>query len=70
MIFTNDFLDDLTGDLPKGVWSVQTNYEKRNVSCRNLQWPGYFAYHRLKSGEFGSVYIGNGIKNIDVAFMI
>ena len=70
VVFSNDFLDDLSEDNPKGVWSIQTDSEKRSVNCKNLLWPGYFAFHRLESGVFGSMYMGNGIKNIDVAFMI
>ena len=70
VVFSNDFLDDLSEDEPKGVWSIQTDSEKRSVNCRNLLWPGYLGFHRLESGIFGSMYIGNGIKNIDVGFMI
>ena len=57
-------------DAPKGVWSVQMDCEKRNVNCRNLLWPGYYSYHKIKTNHFGGIYLGNGVKNIDVAFMI
>jgi radial spoke head protein 9 len=37
---------------------------------RNRLWPGYFGYHRSNSKIFGGLYIGNGIKNNDLPFMI
>ncbi len=70
VVFSNNFLDDLADDLPKGVWSIQVSHDNNSVSCRNLAWPGYYAFHKLNTGIFGSVYIGEGIKNIDLAFML
>ena len=36
---------------------------------RSLIWPGYFAFNKSNSKQFGSVYIGFGIKNMDISFM-
>jgi len=46
------------------------DHQLKNVNVRNLFWPGYYAFHRLSSDRFGSVYIGDGIKNADLPFMI
>ena len=70
MILNSNFLDNLESDLPQGVWSLQLDHQLKNVNVRNLFWPGYYAFHRLNSGVFGSVYIGDGIKNSDLPFMI
>jgi radial spoke head protein 9 len=70
VIFSSDFLDDLQGDLPKGVWSLQMANNGRDVNCRNLSWPGYYAFHKLGTNIFGSAYFGDGIKNVDLAFML
>lgn len=70
LVFIDDFLDDLSGDNPKGVWSIKKDCEGKNVVCSNMLWQGYNSMHRLKTSVFGGIYIGNGIKNIDVAFMI
>lgn len=70
MVFSNDFLDNLQADLPKGVWSIQVSSDDCCASCRNLTWPGYYAFHGLNTSNFGSLYIGDGIKNIDLAFML
>ena len=42
---------------------------KSICNLRNLIWPGYFAYHKANTNEFGGVYIGYGIKNVDIPFM-
>ena len=70
MIFCKDFLENLSDDLPHGVWSIQTDCENKNVNCRNLIWPGYYSMHKMGTSFFGGVYLGNGKKNIDVTFMI
>ena len=70
VIFNNNFLDSIDLDQPKGVWSIQLDSQRRNVTVRNLLWPGSYAYHKLNSGIYGGVYIGDGIKNIDLPFMI
>lgn len=33
-------------------------------------WPGYFAFHKAETNLYGCVYIGYGIKNSDMPFMI
>jgi radial spoke head protein 9 len=70
VIFGTNFLDGIDIDFPKGVWSIQLDSQKRNVTVRNLLWPGSYGFHRLNSGNYGGVYIGDGIKNIDLPFMI
>jgi radial spoke head protein 9 len=70
VIFKSDFLDKLTDDKPQGCWSIQSDVSKSNTTVRNLVWPGYFAYHKANNGLFGSVYIGEGLKNIDLAFLL
>ena len=44
--------------------------DKRNVVIRSIAWPGAFFYHRLGTKKFGNVYIGEGIKNDELQFMI
>lgn len=70
VIFSSSFLDSIEDDLPKGSWSIQSDCTKQHVTVRSLQWPGYFAYHRLNTGLFGGCYFGEGLKNIDLAFML
>ncbi len=41
-----------------------------SVVLRSLQWPGFFFYHKQESKKFGSVYMGEGLKNDELTFMI
>ena len=68
-VFDFDFLDSIADDPIKDSWTIHTDSTKTICSLRNLIWPGYFAYHKANTDEFGGVYIGYGIKNIDIPFM-
>jgi len=68
-VFDFDFLDCIADDPIKDSWSLHVDSTKTICSLRNLIWPGYFAYHKANTDEFGGVYIGYGIKNIDIPFM-
>ena len=58
VVFSAGFLDAISADKPAGSWSLQVDSRLKNVTVRNLLWPGYFAFHRLGSNLFGGVYIG------------
>jgi len=65
-----DFLDVLTDDQPKGVWSVQVGEGGEAVSLKSLAWPGYEFKSSVGSSEFSGGYHGHGLKNDDVIFML
>ena len=69
-IFRSDFLESIDQDEIKGSWSVQPDTTKSQVIIKSLLWPGYYAYHKLKSKIFGGVYIGDGMKNVDLPYML
>ncbi len=69
-IYVDTFLDDITNDWPKGTWNILKDTSESVAVIRNKLWPGYYAYHRVNTGIFGAAYIGNGIKNLDLPFMI
>ena len=33
-------------------------------------WQGYQFYHKLGSQSFGAIYVGDGLKNLDLHFMV
>ena len=68
-VFDFDFLDSIADDPIKDSWTIHVDSTKTTCTLRNLIWPGYFAYHKANTDEFGGVYIGFGIKNIDIPFM-
>ena len=64
-----EFLDNIADDPIKDSWSIHVDSTKTTSSLRSLVWPGYFAYCKANSDQFGGVYIGYGIKNVDIPFM-
>ena len=64
------FLDDIQSDHPKGSWNIVEDTTREVALIRNRLWPGYFAYHRARTHVFGGVYVGSGIKNLDLPFMV
>jgi radial spoke head protein 9 len=43
---------------------------KSVIILRNQYWPGYYAYHRTNTPIFGGLYIGDGLQNVDLPFML
>ena len=68
-VFDFDFLDSIADDSIKDSWSLHLDSTRTTCTLRNLIWPGYFAYHKANTDEYGGVYIGYGIKNNDIPFM-
>lgn len=65
-----DFLDPLEADLPKGCFSLVYSTSKTVAVLRSFYWPGSFFYHVIASSEYGSVYFGDGMPNLDIQFML
>jgi len=64
--FNSNFLESISGDEPKGCWNFQHDLSKKTVLGRSLIWPGYHFYHCHGKKKFGSVYIGDGLKNLEL----
>ena len=69
-IYNNAFLDDLSTDLPSGTWNILRDTTEQVVIVRSNLWPGFFTYHKVNTPAYGSVYIGTGVKNLDLPFLI
>ena len=68
--FTGDFLDSIAGDQPKGAWSVRLDETGSWAQVRSHLWPGYVFDHQVDGKQMHGAYIGNGIRQDDVAFMV
>jgi radial spoke head protein 9 len=72
--FNSHFLEPITQDLPKGLWTIQGGSEAdesgRIVTIRSIMWPGFVFFHKQGTKRFGNLYIGDGIKNDELHFMI
>ncbi|MEQ2183928.1 hypothetical protein GOODEAATRI_002931 [Goodea atripinnis] len=65
-----DFLDVLSDEVPAGSWSLQFECASRVCVLRSLLWLGLTFYHVPMTSQHGYVYIGNGLKNLDLPFML
>mmetsp|Transcript_2413 Transcript_2413/g.6109 ORF Transcript_2413/g.6109 Transcript_2413/m.6109 type:complete len:276 (-) Transcript_2413:72-899(-) len=65
-----DFLDPIDTTHPPGAWSVQLDPCEQRAVIRSLMYPGYTFYHDVCTSNFGGVYVGDGSKNDDIAFML
>ena len=68
--FNSRFLESISDDQPQGAWALQLDERRNQVMVRSLQWPGYQFFHRLNSNSFGAVYIGDGLKNLEIHFIV
>lgn len=64
------FLDPASEDEPKGVWALRLDAGRGLVEVRSLKWPGYLFYHAVGTARYGGVYVGAGLLNGDLQFMM
>ncbi|GBG34806.1 Radial spoke head protein 9-like [Hondaea fermentalgiana] len=64
------FLEPISATHPTGAWSVQADPCQTTVVIKSLVYPGFSFYHEPGTARFGSLYMGDGRKNEDLAFMI
>lgn len=69
-VYNPNFLDSVGEDRPMQAWSIVADTSKTVATLRSQLWPGYFAYHRVKTPVYGSVYIGDGMPNVNLPFML
>ena len=69
-VYNHKFLDDISADFPKHCWSLSKDSTETVANLKNNLWPGYYAFHRVNTPVFGALYIGNGVRNNDLPFMV
>jgi len=67
---TNDFLDTIDGDEPRGCWSPIFDPTACLATLRHNIYPGFVAFASMSGPSYGHVYFGNGVRNDDIAFML
>ena len=68
--FQSKFLDTLDLDIPRSSWAIRQLDHGSVTLLRSLLWPGYAAYHINGTKYFGGAYLGHGMKNSDLPFML
>ena len=70
-ICAHDFLDDASLEKPCQGWTIKRDEINPNiVVLRSRLFPGFYAYARANSRIHGGIYIGDGLKNLTLPFMI
>lgn len=69
-IFFSNLFDKFYHFLFAGSWSLQFERGSGLVTLRSLLWLGYVFYHVPGTHMYGSCYVGNGEKNLDLPFML
>jgi radial spoke head protein 9 len=69
-VYNNGFLDDIVADFPHLSWSLVKDSTESVANLRSTLWPGYYAFHRVNTPVFGALYIGSGVRNNDLPFMV
>ena len=65
-----NFMDEISEDRIKGSWSIIKDMTGTTACIKSLVWPGYFAYCTAHTNMFGGIYMGFGIRNKDLAFLL
>eukprot|EP00744_Colponema_vietnamica_P008957 GILI01012758.1.p1 GENE.GILI01012758.1~~GILI01012758.1.p1 ORF type:complete len:261 (-),score=46.20 GILI01012758.1:55-837(-) len=65
-----DFLDPITYDMPKSVWNISYDATNDVVFGSNALYLGAIFYHTPETKTWGSIYVGDGNLNTNLAFML
>uniref|UniRef100_A0A3B1JDF2 Radial spoke head protein 9 homolog n=1 Tax=Astyanax mexicanus TaxID=7994 RepID=A0A3B1JDF2_ASTMX len=65
-----DFLDPLSEDIPKGSWIVHFEHGNRVCTIKSLVWQGLTFFNLPMTPWHGYLYMGDGLKNVDLSFML
>ncbi|XP_050419911.1 radial spoke head protein 9 homolog [Adelges cooleyi] len=64
-----DMLESIENDIPKDCWAARIIFNRYFV-MHNLLWPGAVFFQDMNTGVHGFFYNGDGIKNLDLPFML
>jgi len=67
---SSDFLKSCRDIVPGGALTCKFDEATNVVTWRSLLYPGFMAYAAVGSTAHGYCYVGDGIKNTDIAFML
>lgn len=54
----------------RGSWSVHSDTLKGTFVLRSLLYPGYCFYYSSHDLTWGGLYVGDGLQNTDLVFML
>lgn len=60
----------LPSSLPSGMWAISYDEFTQTAFIRHLEWPGFSFFFSNETKDYGAFYVGSGVKNGDILFMI
>lgn len=52
------------------MWALTTDEFTQTTFVRHLEWPGFTFFFSNETKDFGAFYVGCGVRNGDILFMI
>lgn len=68
--YSSECQDCVADDLPKNSWTIHQDATSTVATLKSLLWPGLYAFHRCNTNISGFVYLGDGLRNDNLPFMI
>jgi radial spoke head protein 9 len=68
--YNSECLDKVSSAFPKNSWSIQEDVTGTLATLKSHLWPGFYSYHRVNTDISGFVYIGDGVRNSHLPFMV
>lgn len=69
--YSTDVFDTIASIAPESQsFSINIDNDCGLAIVKSLYWPGMVFFHKLQSNTHGFCYIGNGIRNHDLLFMV
>lgn len=69
--YSTDTFDTIATILPEGQsFSVNIDPDSGLSVVKSMYWPGMVFFHKLQTNAHGFCYMGNGIRNHDLLFML
>lgn len=53
-----------------GMWAITYDEFSQTAFIRHLEWPGFSFFFSNETKDYGAFYVGSGVKNGDILFMI
>ena len=69
-VYSSDFQDSVAAEVPFNSWSIHNDVTGTLATLKSHLWPGYMSYHRVNTNIHGYFYMGDGICNKNLAFML
>lgn len=69
-IYNPNVLETVADEFPKKAWSIQKDTTGTVATLKSHLWPGLYAYHRCNTNISGFLYMGDGIRNDNLPFMV